>query len=672
MRFSLTRRAAVLIGCLWLAAFSVAQEVPQAIRDALKKADAAVAKILAVPSGQRTYENTVGALDDLQVVLDNETSLTAFMQYVSPDAKTRDEARLADEAISNWYIDLGKNEALFKALQAFADTKPTLEPEKARVLEFNLRDFRRSGMALPADKREQLKALELDMSKLGIEFDKAIAEDATRIPFLRSELPGVPEDTIKRQRTAGDLILVGMDGPSYGAVMDYCENADSRQKMWVSYRRRAMTKNVATLERLIKLRAEAATLLGYKNTTDWMIETRMAKNSENVAKFYADLEPIVRKKALVDFEEFRNAKREHLKDPNADFFPWDYAFYKNRLLNVKYAVDSEKVAEYFPIEAVIQGLFSITQSLFGVEYKDITARAGEFKLPVWHEDVKLYEVWDKAKNQAIGRFYVDLHPRDNKYTHAAHWGLRPRKVWADGTVQIPLSALVCNFTKPTADKPSLMPHDQVETFFHEFGHALHSMLTEATTGRFSGTAVARDFVEAPSQMLENWLWDSSVLKSFSKHYKTGEPIPDDVIKGMVAARTLGSGIETQGQLFLGMMDQAYHTAPGGAVDTTKVGLEVYAKATLYKPVDGTAFQAAFGHLNGYHGAYYGYLWSLVFAQDMFQRFEELGILSPEAGKYYRDKVLSRGGTLDEMEMLRGYLGREPKMDAFLKHLGLGQ
>lgn len=665
-------RSLALAALVLSAALSGAQSVPQPIQDALKRADAAVAAILAVPEGQRTFANTLDAFDSLQVKLDNDTSLFVFMQYVSPDAATRDAARAADEAVSAWYVELGKNEALFKAIQAFADSKPALAGEDKRLLDFTLRDFRRSGMALPADKRAKLKELELELNRLGIEFDKNIAEDATRLPFLKEELAGVPEAVLGRQRRAADLYLVGMDGPSYGGVMDYCENADTRKKMWVSYRRRAMTKNVAVLERLVKLRAEAAQLLGYKNTTDWMIETRMAKNSQTVAKFYADLEPIVRKKALVDLEEFTKAKRDFLKQPDAELNPWDYAFFKNQLLRDKYAVDSEKVAEYFPVQNVIDGLFSITQSLYGVEYRDITAKAKDMGMPLWHEDVKFYEVVDKASGKTIGRFYLDLFPRDNKYNHAAHWGLQPRKRWADGTVQIPLSALVCNFTKPSGDKPALMPHDEVETFFHEFGHCLHAMLTEANQGRFSGTGVARDFVEAPSQMFENWIWNLDVLKTFAKHYKTGEPIPDDLVKGMIAARTLGSGMETQGQLFLGMMDQAYHTDEDGVVDTTKVGLEVYAKTTVYKPVEGTAFQAAFGHLNGYHGAYYGYLWSLVFAQDMFQRFEELGMLNPEAGKYYRSKVLSKGGTVDEMDMLKDYLGREPKMDAFLKHLGLGK
>lgn len=650
-------------------ACALAQDVPPNIIAAVKRADASVAKIISVPKAKRTFDNTLGALDDLSVKLDQDTAIFTFLQFVSPDAKVRDQSRAADEYLTNWAIDLGKNEKLYAAIKQYADTKPKLTGEKKRLLDHTMRDYKLAGMTLPKEKREQLKKLEMELNKLGIDFEKNIAEDKSKVPLLKSELGGIPQDVIDRQQTAADLVLMGLDGSTYSAVMDTCTDPDTRMKMWVSYRRRA-PNNVQVLEQMIKLRSQAATLLGYKNTVDWKIATRMAKNSATVAKFYADLEPIVRKKAEQDMAQFLAFKREQTGDPNAAFNPWDYGYYKSQLAKEKYSVDRQKIAEYFPMQSVVDGLFSITQKLYGLEYKDITANAAKLGLPIWHPDVKLYEVWDTAKKQPIGRFYLDMYPRENKYSHAAHWRLWPRKKWANGKVDLPLAALVCNLTKPTPEKPSLLPHDEVETFFHEFGHLLHSTLTQTEFGQFSGTSVARDFVEAPSQMFENWVWDPAVLRTFAKHYKTGEPLPDDMLKGMVAARTLGSGIETQGQLFLGEMDQAYHTAPKGEVDTTKVGLEIYAKTTLYKPVPGTMFQTAFTHLNGYEGAYYGYLWSLVFAQDMFQRFEEKGLLNPEAGAYYRSKILARGGSMDEMDMLKDYLGREPRMDAFLKHLGL--
>lgn len=646
------------------------EDIASRVDAAIKVADESVAKIIAVPQGQRTYENTLGALDDLQTRLDTETSLLIFMQNVSTEAAVRNAARAADEKLSGWYVELGKREDLYNAVKAFSDSKPKLDGERARLLEFTMRDYRRAGMDLPKDKREELKAIELELTKLGIEFDQGIADDETVVPLTLDELRGVPADAIERQPKAMGLVLYKLDGPSYDALMTYCQVPSTRQRAWVSYRRRGGMKNVATLQQLLKLRAKQAELLGYANTVDYQIETRMAKNSQTVKKFYDDLRPLVREKALVDMREFVETKRKDTKDPKATLNPWDYAFYKNLLQRDKYSVDSEKVREYFPLQSVVDGMFAITSSLYGVQYRDVTSEASKLGLPVWQEDVKLYEVSDRAGSKALGYLYMDLYPRPGKYTHAACWGLRARKVWSDGTVQLPLAALVTNFTRPTSDKPSLLPHDEVETLFHEFGHGLHNLLTNVSVGRFSGTSVARDFVEAPSQMMENWVWEPSILANFAKHYKTGQPLPAKMLEGMIRARTLGSGIETMGQLFLGQMDQRFHLAPKGEVDTVSLEQEIYGQETLYKPVPNTYYEASFGHLNGYQGAYYGYLWSLVYAQDMFQRFKELGLTSPEAGMYYRTKVLARGGTMDEMPMLKDYLGREPKMDAFLAHLGL--
>ena len=426
------------------------------------------------------------------------------------------------------------------------------------------------------------------------------------------------------------------------------------------------------MKQLVKLRAELASLLGYKTFADYILEPRMAKNAATVAKFYNDLRPIVRKKAELDWAEFKKAKADETKNAKAEFYPWDYSYYKTLLQKKKYAVDGEKVAEYFPMERVVDGLFKTTQSLYDLTYKDVTADAKSLGFEIWHPDVKLFEVKDSASGDLIGHFFIDLYPRPGKYTHAACWGLFSRKEWMDGKVSTPVAALVCNFTKPTAEKPSLLPHEEVETFFHEFGHVLHNLLTKANTNRFAGAAVARDFVEAPSQMFENWVWNAEVLNTFAAHYKTGEKLPKKLLDGMIAARNLGSGIETEHQFYYGLVDQAYHTAPGGDIDPTKISQELFPKVELYKEVPGVYYQASFGHLVGYEAAYYGYQWSLVYAQDMFQRFEELGLLNPKAGAYYREKILSRGGTMDEFAMLRDYLGREPKLDAFLRHLGLSK
>ncbi len=671
MQTTKTFQRALLLAFSFTAAFASAQDVPKDITDALKKADASIAAIVAIPDKERTFENTLGAFDDLSAVLEKDTSLFIFLENVSPDPNVRDQARAADEAVSNWGTAVGKREDLYKAIKAYADTKPELTGERARFLEFTMRDYRRAGMDLPADQRSKLQANELEQNKQNIAFDQNIADDETRIPFLLSELTGVPKDVLDKQPKQKDIYLLGFDYPTYDGVMIHCPNEGTRRKFWSAFRRRAGTKNVRVLEKLIQLRWDEAQMLGYPTTVDYVVEPRMAKNAKAIADFYTKLRPIVRKKANLDYQEFQEAKRKFTHDPKAVFMPWDYAFYKDQLQKQKYSVDNEKVREYFPMMAVVAGLFGITQSLYGLQHKDVTADAGKLGLPLWHPDVKLYEVIDVKTHEMMGHFYTDLYPRQGKYTHAACWGLQGRKVWADGTVQKPLAALVCNLTKPTADKPSLLDHDEVETIFHEFGHCLHDILAQSTTDRFSGSNVALDFVEAPSQMFENWTWDAKVLRSFAKHYKTGKAFPDAMLKGMLAARHLGSGIETEGQFYLGLMDQDYHTAKGGKVDTTKLANDLLPQVTMYPYVgNATMFQASFGHLTNYESAYYGYMWSLVYAQDMFQRFQQLGMLDPKAGAYYREKILARGGTMDEMAMLKDYLGREPKLDAFLKHLGL--
>ena len=418
------------------------------------------------------------------------------------------------------------------------------------------------------------------------------------------------------------------------------------------------------------MRDEASDLLGYATTADFETETKMSKNAATVAEFYAKLRPVVRRKAEKDWAELLEAKRQDLGDPGAEFYPCDFSYYYEKIKNDKYEVDSQKVQEYLPLENVMQGLFEITQNLYGIEYRELTEFAIERGTPLWHDDVRLFEVWDTSTGVQLGEFYIDLHPRDNKYSHAAQWGLVQHKVWEDGTVQLPVAALVCNFTKPTADKPSLMTHNEAETFFHEFGHCLHTILSTAHFAGFAGTSVERDFVEAPSQMFEEWVWTPETLRLFARHYKTNEPMPDELIEGMIAAKNLQSGIKTEGQIFLGMVDQAYHTDEDGVVDTTQVAYDVHDLTRMYPHTPGTHFQSSFGHLTGYQAGYYGYIWSLVYAQDMFQRFKELGMLNPEAGAYYRDRVLSKGGTEDSLDLVRDYLGREPSMDAFLESLGL--
>jgi len=645
------------------------------IADALRRADQAIAALVSVADAQRNFENTVLALDDALGRLEKETSFTQFLAYVSPSREEREAGRVAEEHFNNWRIDLLSREDVFRALRAFADSGPQLEGERARALEDMLRDFRRAGMALTPEQRARLTELNKEITRVGIEFDANIRADETRVPLTRAELAGLSDEDVANYERSGDIYLVDMSYPSFNPIMDYCDNETTREKVWLAYKRRGGKKNVATLERLLKLRAAAAELLGYPSTADFEIEAQMAKTPATVRAFYEKLRPLVRQKAERDFAELLAAKRAHTNDAAATLRPWDTQFYLDRLKKTKYAVDSKKAQEYFPLQRVMEGLFNITQSLYGLKYRDTTAeQSSHDPRPLWHPDVRRYEVLDVASGARIGEFYIDLFPRpeDEKYGHAAQWSLVMRKRWADGGVEQPVAALVCNFTKPTPEKPSLLTHDEVETLFHEFGHCLHTLLSEAELWRFAGPNCARDFVEAPSQMFENWVWDAQTLKSFTGHYHTGEPLPDDLLAGMLRARRLGSGMAAERQFYFGLIDLTYHSASRGEIDTTQAALDLDRQVELYDPPPGTFFQASFGHLNGYQAGYYGYQWSLVYACDMFQRFKELGLLDPEAGMYYRKRILARGGSMDEMALVRDYLGREPDMTAYLKHLGLDE
>jgi thimet oligopeptidase len=649
-----------------------AQNMDQAIADA----NAAIKAIIALPAHARNFDNTIGALDAVVANLENGTSMQMFMSNVHPDEAIREASTKAEEKYNNFMVDLWKREDLYKAVMEYANTKPSLQGEQKRLLEFVMRDYRRSGLTLPPEDRKKLAEVEKEIGALIIAFNKNTAEDESVVLLSKDELKGVPEDVLAGLPKNGDVYAVNMQAPTYLPVMENAELESTRQKTWMAHKRRAGKKNIAVLEKVLKLRAQQAALLGYENNADFEIEVRMAKEPQNVRDFYAKVRPLVREKARLDFEEFQSAKRQQSKNPEAALKPWDFAFFKNYLLKTKYAVDGTKVQQYFPMERVVEGLFSITQSLYGLEYKDVTAtRGGTVDRPLWHPDVKLFEVYDKATKKMIGEFYLDMYPRENKYNHAAQWGLVQHRVWPDGKVTTPLAALVCNFTKPTSgaggDKPSLLQHSEVETFFHEFGHCLHTIVSEAHYHRFSGTSVERDFVEAPSQMFENWVWDAQCLGTFARHYQTGEPLPPSLLEGMIAAKNLGSGLDAENQFYYGLTDLNYESTKDGVVDTTKMQADLYSETQLYnfRP-DGTYYQASFGHLMHYNAGYYGYMWSLVYASDMFQRFKELGMLSPEAGKYYKDKIIARGGTKDGMDLVRDYLGREPNLDAFAKELGL--
>ncbi len=633
---------------------------------AIDSCDAAVAGIVAVPHEERTFANTMLALEEAGDVLSQASGQYAFMGYVSTDEQVRATAREWDEKIDKHAVALSFREDIYEAVKAFSETDEAkaLAGEEARLLEHELRDYRRNGFGLPAGERAKVKAIMDELVALDVKFRNAIDDWSDAIVVNREDLIGMPPQWIeglqKVEEGGETKYRVSLDYPELHPFMANAQREDLRRELFIKNELKGGAENVQRLEEGLRLRGEAARLLGYDSWAAYRTETRMAKSREAVDAFLADLRQKVAVKASVDMRELADAKREHAGGGEVQI--WDWRFYNNYLLRTKYAVDEFEVAKYFPLDAVVDGLFSITQKMMAVRYTEAK------DAPRWHPDVQAFDISEASGGEPFARFYMDLFPRPNKYGHAAAFTLRRGRTRPDGSYQKPVSAIVANFTKPGAASPSLLRHQEVVTFFHEFGHILHQTLTRAQRARFSGTATERDFVEAPSQMLEHWCWEPEVLGTFARHYETGDPLPQVLLDSMIAAKNLSSGIATQRQLYFATLDMAYHS-PGFDGDSTAMVRELH-EITGFPHTPDTHFQSGFGHLFGYDAGYYGYLWSHVFGDDMYTRFEAAGPLDLDTGSHYRRKILERGGSVDGDQLVRDFLGREPNNEAFLRGLGL--
>ena len=634
-------------------------DVTQACEDAIAACDAGVDAVVATADGERTFANTLGALEAATDHVSQASGQYAFMAYVAEDGELRDAARASEERIDKYLVDLSFREDLYAAIKAYAGRGEALGPEEARLLEFELRDYRRNGFELPEAERARVRELSDELVSLGVEFQKNISEWDDGILVSRGDLAGLPDafiDSLRTEEVDGETRhRVSLDYPELFPFMGKARSSELRRELFGKEQVKGGDANVPVLERALAARREMASLLGYESWADYAHEVCMSKERERVASFLADLRERLAKKVEADL-----ALMEEVNDGPVNI--WDWRYCHDQLLQTRYAVDDFEVAQHFPLDACLEGLFAVCQRLLGVRFE---ARPDA---PLWHEDVQAFDVYEADGDEAFARFYMDLFPRPNTFGHAAAFTLRGGRVLPDGSYQQPVSAIVANFTKPSADAPSLLRHSEVETLFHEFGHILHQTLTRTTHGRFSGTRTERDFVEAPSQMLEHWVWDRDVLASFTRHYETGEPLPDALLDSMLAAKTLSSGIMTVRQLYFAHLDQAYH-APDFDGDSTAATEALHA-ITSFPYTPGTHFQSGWGHLFGYDARYYGYLWSHVFGDDMFTRFEGAGLLNPDLGAEYRRTVLERGGSVDGDQLVRDFLGREPNSDAFLRGLGL--
>jgi thimet oligopeptidase len=569
--------------------------------------------------------------------------------------------------IQKYITDLSLNEELYNAVVAYTKSKEAqqLTGYKKKFLKDTLLDYKRSGFSLPKEKRDVVKKIFNELSDLGLAFSKNIADFQDTLFVTEEEISGLPENYKKEREQKDGSYAIDMSYPSYVPFMDFSESGEARKNLKYKFNNRATDTNLKILNNIIRKRRELVSVLDYSTYAEYRTEDRMAKNPQNVWGFENDLRNKLRPKGEMDIAEMLKIKSKRTATEATTIDVWEAGYYENLVLKENFDLDPEEVRQYFEFNNVTAGLFTVYQRLFNVTFKKVSNPS------VWHEDVLMYEVYDGSSNVMIGRFYLDMFPRANKYGHAAAFSVTMGKMTTGG-YQKPATALVCNFPKPTEFQPSLLTHDNVETYFHEFGHLVHGVLTQAPLMSYAGTSVARDFVEAPSQMLENWIWQKESLSLFAKHYDTGEVIPDELLNKMLAAKNVNSGTKALQQIYYGILDFTLHDGfdPDGEKTTTDIVSALQNEITFYPYQEGTHMEAAFGHLNGYGAAYYGYKWSEVYAQDMFSIFEEKGIMNAEQGMRYRKIILEKGGTEEPLNLVREFLGRESNSDAFLRSMGL--
>jgi thimet oligopeptidase len=620
---------------------------------------------LVTPKDQRIFENTMLPLDQISDVLSKANTRYAFMGYVHPEKEVRSAAKEAEEKLETFGVEMVFRDDLNAAVKEYSETEEArhLEGEPARFVEFTLRDLRHAGHELSPEARARVKERTQRLVELGVRFQENIDEWDDHILVTRDELEGLPPsfaESLETDEETGKLKVT----LAYPHVIPFVENAkrrDLREELSFKFNTQAVEANRKILEEALALRREIAEEFGVPSWAHHRLEERMAKDPERVAAFYDSLIPPLTKQGEVDIAAMAELLLADHDDPRLQ--TWDWRYYDTQQRRTDYGVDPFVVAEYFALDSVLGGLFDLVQETFGLEFREIPDPE------VWHPEVRLFAIHDARSGEELSHFYLDLFPREGKYGHAAEFPLIMSRRLEDGSYQNPVCAMVANFTKPTASAPSLLQHGEVETLFHEFGHVLHQNLGRTEFARFAGTNVERDFVEAPSQIMQHWVWRADVLRRFARHHESGEPIPDRLVEQLVAARQLNVAIHQLRQLQYGWWDQTMHgTEPG--VDLDQI-LREGARLGLLPFHEGTFSLASFGHLmGGYDAAYYGYMWSEVFGDDMFSRFEEEGVTNPEVGMAYRREVLEKGGSVDANEMLTRFLGREPENTAFLRKLGI--
>lgn len=637
--------------------------------DAKKQIDA----IVAVHAGARTYANTFHALDVLSSLSDVEIAAAIFqaVSMTSPEESVRNAAQEAMVKISEFFVEhVANNKPLFDVLNDYAQngaSHEALTDEQKYYIEKTIQGFTRSGINLPEEQRTNIAALRNEITELGLTFDKNVAQESRTITVKPEDLRGVNPTILQalKKTEQGEYIL-GTDYPTAFAVFDDCEVEATRKRMKTLFDERAYPVNDAVLTQLIEKRDQLARALGYESYAHYELEEEMVKTPEHAYQFLQDLVQKADVKAEREIKDMiANLPEGVTLSPDGRIKSWDMSYVQKQYVKKLYSVDEQLIAQYFPMKKTIEGLLAIYRAFFDIDFEQVPVSGA------WHPDVQAIAVYTAGKQKLLGYLILDMFPRPNKYGHAAHSTVVPAVTLPDGSSTTRVSVVYANFPKETAESPSLLKRSDVSTFFHEFGHALHAFLGETTVGSFSGTSVKRDFVELPSQMLEQWLLDKDIVRNLSSHYQTGAHLPDDMIEKIIRSKHVATGLFIKRQVFLATAALELYKSGAGKVPLT-VWNDLYVKMVPYIFNDGELVHgyASFGHLVGYGARYYGYSWSQVFALDVFDTIKQEGLLNPVVGKRYVATIIGKGGSKDPNELLYDFLGRKPNNTAFLRDLGI--
>jgi thimet oligopeptidase len=626
----------------------------RAIDARLDHARVLLARLVGVKE-KRTLANTLVPYDQLMRELDRAASATGLIQKVHPDSALREAADRSDRKVSALATEISLDRRVFDAVQAMdlSDADPVTRQYVGRIL----RDFRLAGVDRDSATRVRIKELREELVVIGQEFDRNIRDDVRTIEVRSAaELAGLPQDYIAAHPPGQDgRVRITTEYPDVFPVFTYARSDDLRRRLRAAFDNRAYPANIAVLDRMIVRRDELARLLGYQSWADYAVADKMTGSAANASAFVDRVVAASGEAAQREYETLLRRKRQD--DPAATGINrWEVAYLRELVRRSDYDFDSQKLRPYFPYQRVKQGVLDLSARLFGVTFRPMK------NAPVWHPSVEGWEMYEGGR--LTGRFYLDMHPRPGKFGHAAHFRIRTGTT--DGA--LPESALVCNFPGGDPDEPGLMDHGEVETFLHEFGHLMHSLLARQRWNGVSGVRTEWDFVEAPSQMLEEWSWDPRVLAGFARHYQTGEPIPAELVEQLERATRFGRALDMRTQMTYARISLSLYDRPPAEVDTDSIVEAVTRAYQPIPPMPGTHMQASFGHLNGYSAYYYTYMWSLVIAKDLFTRFDRSDMLGAEPARRYRRMILEPGGSAPAARLVEDFLGRPFNFEAWRRWL----